>query len=284
MFTLKLNANEFTLFQTFIHTKTGIFIEPTKQYLIEQRLSKIAFQYKCMSFIEFYNKLATGGPTIINEVIDAITTNETLWFRDKKPFELLEATLIPRFVDLLKAGKIPKIRIWCAASSSGQEPYSIAMIITEMEKTYPQLRGKVEIVASDISEEILKQAETGIYNKISISRGLPPNLLERFFKVHDENNWELVDQIKRMVTFKRINLIDHFRILGHFQIVFCRNVLIYFNSETKVAIYSKMYDLLKPNGVLVIGASETINNVTDKFKISHGEKGMVSGIFYEPID
>ncbi len=283
MFTLKLNLNEFNLFQSFIHTKTGIFIEANKQYLIEQRLSKIAFQNKCMSFIEFYNKLATSGPGLINDVIDAITTNETLWFRDQKPFALLENTLIPRYVELLKSGKIPKIRIWCAASSSGQEPYSIAMILTEMEKKYPILRNKVEIVASDISEEILKHAESGVYNKISISRGLPKEYLEKYFKVHDDHNWEIVDSIKKMVAFKRINLIDQFRLLGKFQIVLCRNVLIYFNTETKVKIYDKLADLVKPDGALLIGASETINNITDKFKISHGEKGIISGIFYEPL-
>jgi chemotaxis protein methyltransferase CheR len=271
----KLLNNEFSLFQDYIEKNCGIHLEESKSYLIENRLSHLLMENNCKTFIEFFSKLRNdNSKTLRDKIIDAITTNETFWFRDIYPFDTLSEKLLPIFADDISSGKRNKIRIWSAACSTGQEPYSIAMSIFEYLKHSSSLRPEhFEIIASDISESVLNIAQTGIYDPLVISRGLMIEMRERYFN-QEGNFWKIKDNIKKIITFKKLNLQDSYNTLGKIDIVFCRNVLIYFSDIFKKDILKKIAAVLKPSGYLFIGSSESVSNYSSDYNMNSHKKAM----------
>lgn len=255
-----------------IKDKSGIVLTPDKVYLLENRLMPVARKYGVPGLDELTARVRTGrDPKLETDVIEAMTTNESFFFRDGRPFDLLRDKVL---VDIIEARKtVRSFRIWCAAASSGQEPYSIAMILKELG---PKLAGwRHDIVGTDISEEILTKAKSGRYSQFEVQRGLPIQLLVKYFK-QDENYWMLDNVIRSMVQYRQFNLLNSPTGLGRFDIVFCRNVLIYFDAPTKKVILDGIAKLMPPDGILFLGGAETVLGVTDSFKPVPGQRGIYS--------
>lgn len=254
-----LSSKEFSLMQKYIQEHCGIVIGEDKAYLIESRLSRLLVDSGLSSFEELYHVIAVkNDPYIAEKVIDAMTTNETMWFRDKTPWLLLEEKLLPQYIEELRAGKRMKVRIWSAACSTGQEPYSTAMCIDNY-LTKHGIRDigldRFEILATDISHEVLEIAKMGRYDSISIMRGLDPIYKERYFSAQGRV-WSLNEKITKAVRFQQFNLQNSYMLLGKFDMVFCRYVLIYFSDDLKRAIVKKIADTLVEAGIFAIGNSE----------------------------
>jgi len=259
MMNSNLSSQAFQLFQKYIEEQCGIVIRDEKAYLIESRLSKFLIQFGLSSFEELYQMLSQQKQTALAEdIIDAITTNETLWFRDKTPWEYLDETLMPKYVEKIRRDKGGKIRIWSAACATGQEPYSIAMCIDH----YLARNGirdvtldHFEIVATDISRTVLHIAKMGKYDAISMNRGIEQNYREQYFH-HEGRIWLLDKKIKNSVQFKQFNLQNSFTGLGSFDLIFFRYVAIYFSEHLKKEVVKKITDSLKKKGVLILGNAE----------------------------
>lgn len=257
-----MDNNGLTYLMQFARERTGIVLTPEKTYLIESRLSKLIKSEGFNSLQTLTNKLR-WQPTddLVMKVIDALTTNETSFFRDNAPFEALKKTVLPQLAQSNAHTKT--INIWSAACSSGQEPYSIKMII---EEHFPALKDwNVQIFATDISEEILAKAERGVYTSFEVSRGLPQNLKK--YLVPSGTSWAVKPAIKRGITFKQLNLIEPWPMIPRMDIVFMRNVLIYFESQIKEQIISRIASVLKPNGYLFLGQSETLVQLKTPFEL-----------------
>src|SRR5262245_25066562 len=207
--------------------------------------------------------------SLTTQVVEAMTTNETFFFRDKLPFDHFRDTIIPALIGARAREK--RIRIWCTAASSGQEPYSLAMVIKGMGATIAGYR--IEIVATDLSSEVLEKAKAGIYSQFEVQRGLPVQLLVKFFDQVDET-WQLAPELRSMVQFRPLNLLNDFSVLGSFDAVFCRNVLIYFDQETKVAVLNRIARQMPGDGFLVLGAAETVIGLTEAFKPLADKRGL----------
>jgi len=264
--TVKIDSNEFRLMRDYIEKHCGIFIDEQKTYLMETRLTTLMVENGCRNFTEFYSK-ALGDKTnaLRDKIVDAMTTNETLWFRDRTPFTVLEEVLLPQMGQEIASGKRSSIKIWSSACSTGQEPYSIAMIIREYARKQRSLQPHhVTIVATDISPSVLFLAKAGRYDGLVISRGLPDTMRNAYFK-EDGKVWVINDEIKNMVTFKKMNLQEDFAFLGRMDIIFCRNVLIYFAENFKKDILQRVAKLLRPRGYLIVGASESITNYSTEY-------------------
>ena len=253
----------------FINKQAGIILTPEKAYFIEARLSPVLREESIASIEDLIVRAERGDRRLQQRMVDALTTNETFFFRDKQPFEHFRNIIIPELVARRPAGK--PIRIWCAACSSGQEPFSLVMILDEIKS---QLGGRtVEIHASDISENILAKAKSGLFNQFEVQRGLPTKLLLQYFeKVGD--NWRLSQDVIRRVNFFKFNLLDDPKSLGTFDIVFCRNVLIYFDRPTRAKIFDRIADRLAPDGFMLLGGAESTFGVTDRFA-SHPKERML---------
>lgn len=256
----KISDDKYVMFSTFLEKQCGIVLGANKQYLVRSRLAMLRKKLRFSSMDELLAKVVTGRDRVLNSmVIDAMTTNETMWFRDTYPYAILSKELLPT---LAKTNQ--NIRIWSAACSSGQEPYSIAMTLFE---SIPRLLlpggNKVSITATDISDSMLDICRTGIYDSFALSRGLSPERRQMFFEKCPDEQGELriVEKVRRLVTFKQLNLLDNFAVLGRFDIIFCRNVLIYFSPEIKRRIIAGMIKCLNPGGYLFLGSSEYINNL-----------------------
>lgn len=266
---MPLSQEELRLFQNLIRSICGIEINDEKSYLIESRLSKILVDSKLSTFGELYESIKkSDNKKIIQKLIDAITTNETLWFRDKTPWLILEKLFLPRYISQLRSGEKKKIRIWSAAASTGQEAYSTAMCIHNYlainfikDITLDQF----EIIATDISSLVLEIATRGRYDNISIMRGLSASLKQNYFQ-NSGSIWEIDREIKKSVDFMQFNLQDSFRPLGNFDVIFCRYVLIYFSEELKNSVISRMSDALHDDGVLFLGAYEMCDPMKVKFE------------------
>ncbi|MBI5746050.1 MAG: protein-glutamate O-methyltransferase CheR [Nitrospirae bacterium] len=245
-------------------------LDDSKTYLIETRLDPIARQegFPSINDLGRHMKQHPSQP-LRQKVIDAMMTNETSFFRDVKPFELLKGVVIP---DLLKANeKGRRIRIWTAGCSTGQEPYTISMLLCEMG---PALRQwDIGILATDIADGALARAKAGIYSQYEVQRGLPVTYLTRFFNQR-KTEWEIKQEVKRLVEFRRLNLLSGFSHLGIFDVIFCRNVLIYFDADTKVRIMEQFADILSSGGVFFLGGAETPFGITGKFTRIETEKGV----------
>lgn len=267
----KITDNEFNLFQDYIEKNCGIHLENSKAYLIENRLKHLLVEYNCKTFIELFNIIRSDKSNRLrNKIIDSITTNETFWFRDIHPFNTLSEKLLPIFFNDISSGRKNKIRIWSTACSTGQEPYSIAISILEYFKhNSSHYDSYFEIVASDISESVLASAKSGIYDSLVISRGLQIEIRDKYFS-RDGNFWKVNDSVKKMVSFKKLNLQESYNTFGKFDIIFCRNVLIYFSDLFKRDILKRIADVLKPSGYLFIGSSESVSNYSNDYNmLSH---------------
>ncbi|MFQ5597161.1 MAG: CheR family methyltransferase [Nitrospiria bacterium] len=243
-----------------LKNESGLVLDASKKYLLETRLEPIVAQEGFSSIEDLgVHLMEKRDPILREKVVDATTTNETSFFRDKHPFETLKEVILPALIKTNKRTR--QLRIWCAASSTGQEPYSIAMFLSDMAM---QFRGwDIQILATDISDRVLKKAEEGMYSQHEIQRGLPtPYLLRYFDKLG--MRWKIKDAVKRMVTFKKLNLLSNFSSIGLVDIIFCRNILIYLDRKTKHNVVKRMTQLLSAEGVLFLGSTEMLLDFGDR--------------------
>lgn len=267
---------EFDQFRQFLQDACGIALGDNKQYLVSNRIRRLLEEYKLNSFSELVRALKLNSHRKLkDQVIDAMTTNETFWFRDIYPYEHLRSKLLPQ----LMGGNnkmFGSIRIWSAACSSGQEPYSISMIAEEYKRQcMGSLARPVQIIATDLSSTVLEQARRGEYDRLSVLRGLSSERLERYFDHPSDKIWRVKPAVRERVEFKAFNLMDSYAALGKFDIVFCRNVLIYFNAELKRQILQKIHASLKPQGILYLGSSEGLAGAADLFEMVRCEPGIL---------
>ena len=270
---MSVNA-DFELFRVFLEKACGILLGSNKQYLVSSRLNKLMEQQGIKTLGELVQRMQAqprGG--LKEQVVDAMTTNETLWFRDTYPFEVMKTRVLP---ELIKANPGQRLRIWSAASSSGQEPYSLSMTLDEFERTnLGQLKAGVQIVATDLSGSMLNAAKSGEYDSLAMGRGLSQERLNRYFDAKGPGRWALKPAIKNRVEFRALNLLDSYASLGKFDVVFCRNVLIYFSAEVKKDILTRIHATLKPGGYLFLGASEALNGLPDLYQMVQCSPGII---------
>lgn len=250
--------------------RSGLALSADKQYLVESRLAPIARRSGLDGVPAVIARLRRGDmPALEDAVVEAMTTNESYFFRDKAPFESFVQVMLPALDAARPAGQ--PIRVWCAASSTGQEPYSLAMALKEN----PRAAGgrRVDILATDLAGEVIERARAGVYSQFEVQRGLPIQLLVKYFAKQDDN-WRISQEIRSMVEFRKLNLLHPFAGLGRFDIVFCRNVLIYFGLETKSDVLARIARTLTPDGFLVLGAAETVVGVSDAFRPVSERRGL----------
>jgi len=249
--------------------QSGLALAGDKQYLVESRLLPLARKVGLASVAELISKVREGGYRLAVDVVHAMTTNESFFFRDKIPFDHFSDTIIPALLAARAAER--RIRIWCAAAATGQEPYSLAMCLKEMKEKVAGWR--IDIVATDLSTAVLEKAKAGLYTQFEVQRGMPIQMLVKYFAQVGEM-WQIAADIRAMVQFRPLNLICDFSHLGPFDLVFCRNVLIYFDQDTKVDVFSRIARLTAPDGYLVLGAAETVVGLTDAFKPVPDRRGL----------
>ena len=238
----------------------GICWDSSKSYLIESRLANIFQRSGCANYADFARRVqANLLPTLRAEVIDAVTTHETLWFRDNSPYEALKHKIFPELIDAKAGTAFPKrIRIWSAACSTGQEPYSIAMTLADV---VPDVhRWDVQIVGTDISPGSVETASRGLYSEMEMGRGMDPQRLNKHFTKHG-TQWKISDEIRSMCNFSSRNLHDPFTGFGSFDVIFCRNVAIYFTAVDRKSIFTRMGQILQPNGWILVGSSESLGDM-----------------------
>jgi len=274
-----VNQPDYEYLRKLLKDNSGLDLSADKQYLIESRLLPLARKAGLADISELVQKLKGGSSVMVGQVVEAMTTNETFFFRDKVPFDHFRESIMP---EIIKARANRKsIRIWCAAGSTGQEPYSLAMCVKEMSAALTGWR--VEIVATDISQEVLEKSKAGIYSQFEVQRGLPIQMLVKYFKQNGDL-WQINPEIRAMVQHRQLNLLHDFSQLGVFDIIFCRNVLIYFDQDTKINIFGRLAKIMEPDGFLVLGAAETVVGLTDVFKPFPERRGLYrpSGIAGAP--
>lgn len=267
-----MRSEDFELISGLLKQRSGLILPQDKVYLLESRLTPIAHKRGLETLDDLVNEVRLKRKEdLLNEITEAMTTNESFFFRDNKPFDLFKDVVLPQFLESRASRK--KIRIWCAAASTGQEPYSLAIILKEMEA---RLQGwTIEIVGTDISQKVLDKAKEGLFSQFEVQRGLPIQLLIKYFNQVGDL-WQISDDIKNMVSYRKFNLLDQFSLLGSFDVIFCRNVLIYFDQNTKTEVLEKMRKLIPDDGTLFLGAAETVLGITDKFKPVQGQRGLYS--------
>jgi chemotaxis protein methyltransferase CheR len=274
-----MNQPDYEYLRKLLRDNSGLDLSADKQYLIESRLLPLARKSGMSGIGDLVQKLKGGSSAFIAQVVEAMTTNETFFFRDKVPFDHFRDSIMP---EILKARASRKsVRIWCAAGSTGQEPYSLAMCLKEMGAA---LNGwRVEILATDLSQEVLEKSRSGLYSQFEVQRGLPIQMLVKYFK-QSGDIWQINADIRAMVQHRQLNLLHDFSQLGVFDVIFCRNVLIYFDQETKINIFSRLARVNEPDGFLVLGAAETVVGLTDVFKPFPERRGLYrpSGVAAAP--
>ena len=256
-------------FRQYLEKVCGIMLSDNKQYLVASRLGKLLEREKFTVLDELVSVLELGNRALAEEVVNAMTTNETLWFRDSHPFAILKKTILPEFTDR-------PLQIWSAASSTGQEPYSISMIIDDFKIERPgKLKAGEKIIATDICTNILAHAKQAEYDSLAIARGLSTDMQGRYFDKLESGQWKVKAHIRNRVDFRYLNLIDSYAGLGKFDIIFCRNVLIYFSAELKHDILTRMHKALNPGGYLFLGGSEALSGLSSLFEIVQCHPGIV---------
>jgi len=260
---------EYEYLRKFLKDYSGLDLSADKQYLIESRLLPLARKVGLSGISELVQKIMGGSAAFNVQVVEAMTTNETFFFRDKIPFEHFRNLIMPQM--LRSRANRKSVRIWCAAGSTGQEPYSLAMSLKEMGAALDGWR--IEIVATDLSQEVLEKSRAGLYSQFEVQRGLPIQLLVKYFKQVGEL-WQINPDIRAMVQHRQFNLLHDFSQLGVFDLIFCRNVLIYFDQETKTNIFNRLAKALEPDGFLVLGAAETVIGLTTVFKPLIEQRGV----------
>ncbi|NVK43078.1 MAG: protein-glutamate O-methyltransferase CheR [Oceanospirillaceae bacterium] len=269
-----INDEDFRQFCQFLETSCGILLAEHKQYLVQSRLGGIMREQQVGCLSDLLTRLKSpAGLRLRESVIDAMTTNETLWFRDVHPFEILSDKVLPEL-----RGEIGRrrLRIWSAACSTGQEPYSISMLLDEYRQANPgALAAGEEILATDISTRVLEQARAARYEMLAIGRGLSQERQQRHFIRDIDGNWAVKPAIRSRVRFQSLNLLGPYGSLGQFDVIFCRNVLIYFSTELKLDILRRMRQQLRPGGYLFLGASESLSGLSDCYRMIHCRPGII---------
>ncbi|MEA1868385.1 MAG: protein-glutamate O-methyltransferase CheR [Thermodesulfobacteriota bacterium] len=274
---IKIAPDELKVISTYIYNVSGIYLDQSKAYLLESRLKGLLEKLGCNSYSELYHKTKSDSSKAIErKIIDAVTTNETLFFRDTAPFEMLQHKLLPNIIDR-KTAKFSalfpsRINIWSAACSTGQEIYSIAIVLKKLLGDLKKFN--IRLLGTDISDKAVAQASYGKYNKFEIERGLPKDKLVMYFD-SDGNSWKIKDEIRALAAFKKFNLMDSFTLMGKFDIVFCRNVAIYFPLEDRKKLFNKIADVLEPDGYLIIGSTESLTGVCSRFEPKRHLKSVV---------
>mgnify|MGYP001213543020 CR=1 FL=1 len=253
-----------------LKARSGLVLSADKQYLVESRLLPVARKAGLANLAELVTALKLAhDAALMTAVVEAMTTNESFFFRDKTPFEHFRSTIMPALLAARRATR--SIRIWCAATATGQEPYSLAMCLKEIEAKTAGWR--IEVLATDLSGEVLEKARSGLYTQFEVQRGLPIQLLIKHFSQSGEL-WQIAPAIRAMVRYRQLNLLADFTQLGAFDLIFCRNVLIYFDQETKTDVLNRMARVIAGDGYIVLGAAETVVGLTDRFKMVPDKRGL----------
>ena len=261
-----MTETEFDFVRTLLKARAGLALSPEKRYLVESRLAPVCRRFNAASLSDLIARLKAGHEADVERsVVEAMTTNETFFFRDRAPFDLFQKVLLPHFLAARASRR--RIRIWCAAASTGQEPYSLAMLLDQREAELASWR--IEILATDISSEVLERAKAGCYSQFEVQRGLSTPLLLKYFTQNGEQ-WQIAPAVRARIEFRTLNLIHDFSHLGQYDLIFCRNVLIYFDTPTKAGVLQRLADILPDDGMLVLGAAETVIGLTDAF-VPHRE-------------
>jgi chemotaxis protein methyltransferase CheR len=260
---------DYDFLRKLLKDRSGLMLSADKQYLVESRLTPVSRKHSLTSLGELVAKLKAGNEELTVDVVEAMTTNESFFFRDKITFEHFRDAIVPAL--MTARARERRIRIWCAAASTGQEPYSLAMMLKEMKD---KLGGwRVEILGTDISVDVLEKAKAGVYSQFEVQRGLPIQMLVKFF-TQAGDTWQIAPDIRAMVQYRHHNLLAEFSGFGRFDVVFCRNVLIYFDQETKSGVLNRIARQLDPDGYLVLGAAETVVGLSDAFKPIAEKRGL----------
>jgi chemotaxis protein methyltransferase CheR len=257
-----MTPSDYEYLRKLLKARSGLVLSAEKHYLVESRLLPVARKAGLSNLIGLVARLrAPDAEQLTVEVVEAMTTNESLFFRDKVPFDHFRDTIMPTLLAARAASR--RIRIWCAAAATGQEPYTLAMCLKEMGK---ELRGwRIEIVATDLSTGVLTRAKNGVYSQFEVQRGLSAMMLIKYFSQVGEA-WQIAPEIRGMVKFMPLNLLNDFSHLGRFDLVFCRNVLIYFDQATKIDVLERIADVTERDGYLVLGGAETVTGLTERFR------------------
>lgn len=268
----ELDDKEYILFRNFLEQQCGIVLGDNKQYLVKSRLAPLMQRFGVATLSELVAKtLSPFERQLRSAVIDAMTTNETLWFRDTYPYELLKKQILPELEKTCRT-----VKIWSAASSSGQEPYSIAMTALEYQQSRPGAFSLgVNILGTDISNTMLEHCQRGEYDGLALSRGLAPERRTKFFEDSGKGMMRVKDNVRKNVSFRHLNLLDSYTLLGKFDIIFCRNVLIYFSAEVKAKIISQFSQSLNSRGYLFLGASESLSSLNNDFEMVRCNPGII---------
>lgn len=265
-----MTPSEYDFLRRFLKTKSGLVLSDEKQYLVESRLLPVARRAGLAGLSDLIAAIQKPAATqLASDVVEAMTTNESFFFRDKTPFDHFKDAMLPA---LLKArtGR-RRIKIWCAAASTGQEPYSLAMCLKEAGS---KVAGwSVDILGTDLSAEVLEKARNGVYSQFEVQRGLPIQMLLKYFAQKGEL-WQINPDLRAMVQWRKFNLLDSFAAIGEQDIVYCRNVLIYFDQPTKIDILQRIAKLMPEDGYLVLGAAETVVGLTDAFQPVPERRGL----------
>jgi len=265
-----VTPHDYDYLRRLLRERSGLVLSADKQYLVESRLLPVARRAGVPGLTDLVQKLrGPGADALAVEVVEAMTTNESFFFRDKIPFEHFRDTIVPGLLATRATQR--RMRIWCAAASTGQEPYSLAMTLKEMGT---RINGwRIEILATDLSNEVLEKAKAGIYSQFEVQRGLPIQLLVKYFSQIGDT-WQIAPDIRAMVQYRPLNLLADFSHLGVFDVVFCRNVLIYFDQETKISVLDRIARVTEHDGHLLLGAAETVVGLTDSFKPVADRRGL----------
>jgi chemotaxis protein methyltransferase CheR len=268
-----MTPQEYDYLRNFLRSQSGLDLADDKRYLVEARLGPIARRGGIADLSALIGALKLGGDIKLRTaVVEAMTTNESSFFRDRTPFDQFRDVVVPHFLQQRATKR--EIKVWCAAASTGQEPYSLAITTREDSRLSAW---RLDILATDIAESVMERGKAGIYSQFEVQRGLPIQLLVKYF-AQKGDMWELDPAIRRMIRWQKFNLLSSFATLGRFDIVFCRNVLIYFDRPTKTEVLARIADLLEPDGFLALGAAETVVGLSDRFEAQPNCRGL-----YRPI-
>lgn len=268
-------SDDYRRFNQFLQDACGILLGENKAYLVNSRIKSILSKYALRDLGHLIQELNSFSNRQLKEdVVDAMTTNETLWFRDNHPFHLLATKLFPMYSQ--KSSFAP-VKIWSAACSTGQEPYSIAITAKEYQDAHPgQLKAGVNVMATDISQTVLNMARSGVYEMLALGRGMSQERLSHCFDLHEQGKWKIKPVYQKMVNFQLLNLMESYHKVGSdLDIIFCRNVLIYFSADLKKQILIKMHQCLKPGGYLLLGASESLNGLSEYYEMEQCKPGII---------
>ena len=272
---LDRTSQDYNMFRTFLEEACGILLGDNKAYLVNSRLKPVMAKHQIESLGDLVVKLKSpSSRNLREEVVDAMTTNETLWFRDSHPFTILKDKILP---EAAKQNSLAPLKIWSAACSTGQEPYSISIVAKEFQENKPgMLKSGIKVLATDISPTVLSNARAGVYEMLALGRGMSEQRLKKCFDPLSDGSWQIKQEYRSVIDFQPLNLMESYSRVGtNLDVVFCRNVLIYFSSELKRQILLKIHAALKPGGYLLLGASESLNGLSEYFEMIQCRPGII---------